>query len=106
MQFKLNFWLGGLAAFLTTFAPLVFAARHERLAIAIAVFAVNVLGVAASRRYFKQLAGRSGQRAAQDIGESHALPQSPWHALVHGAGMGFGICAVLALGYLAWYFEL
>jgi hypothetical protein len=53
-----------------------------------------------------KLAGRSGQRAAQDIGESHALPQSPWHALVHGAGMGFGICAVLALGYLAWYFEL
>ena len=107
---------------LATLAPLVCATPYSELTLTLVVLAVDISGVAAARRYFTGLASNSASSATpletrsknslsssakrrREVDRKASVDDAPWHWLVHAMGMGFGISAVLAVGYLAYLFE-
>lgn len=115
MPQPLKLWLVGACVLLGTLTPLVWAAIHEEVNVAIAVLVGDLIGVAGARIYFEKIAkptthselpvsARRGGNAGRERGSS--FNAQSWRPFIHAVGMAFGISTVLALGYLAYYFDL
>ena len=104
MLAQLKSWLIGTWIVLITLAPLVWAAPSSELVLTFAVLAIDICGVAVARRYF---AGPGSIAATHRSGvdRKKSVIEASWRWAVHAIGMGFGISAVLVVGYLAYLLE-